>query len=208
MCAGATNLSQGPATHASEPGADVETDRQENCGDGSSILVKLPPELLVMVAEKLGNPLSLLVSKAHLNKAFLEAARDAQGTLKHVDLSSIPSWFVDDAVVGAVVSTCSHLSLLDLCYLQQLTDAAVVAVAAECKQLKELNLRYCEKLTDTAVGAVASGCKQLTVLQLQFCRKITRAALTDAYANCEWSPFGLVSLGYPFRKPSLCIYFP
>ena len=46
-----------------EPGTDVETDRQEV--DGSLILAGFPSELLVHLAETLGNPLALLVSKAH-----------------------------------------------------------------------------------------------------------------------------------------------
>ena len=69
-----------------EPGTDVESDRQETLVDGSLILAGFPSELLVVLAEKLGNPLALLVSKAHLSKAFCEAARAAQATLTHADL--------------------------------------------------------------------------------------------------------------------------
>ena len=47
--------------------------------DGSLILVGFPSELLVQLVESLGNPLALLVSKAHLSKAFCEAARNALG---------------------------------------------------------------------------------------------------------------------------------
>ena len=54
--------------------------------DGSLILVGFPSELLVQLVESLGNPLALLVSKAHLSKAFCEAARNAQATLTHADL--------------------------------------------------------------------------------------------------------------------------
>ena len=68
-----------------EPGTD-ETGRQEDLVDGSLILAEFPSELLVILAEKLGNPLALLVSKAHLSKAFREAARNAQGLMKRVDL--------------------------------------------------------------------------------------------------------------------------
>ena len=57
-----------------EPGTDVETDRQDLV-DGSLILAQFPSELLLQLAESLGNPLALLVSKAHLSKAFCEAAR-------------------------------------------------------------------------------------------------------------------------------------
>ena len=65
-------------------------------------LAGLPGEILVQLAETLGNPLALLVSKAHLSKAFCEAARNAQGLLKQADLR----WWartVDDAVVAAGV---------------------------------------------------------------------------------------------------------
>ena len=57
---------------------------------GSSCMLKLedfPSELLVKVAETLGNPLALLVSKAHLSKAFCKAARAAQATLTTLNLA-------------------------------------------------------------------------------------------------------------------------
>ena len=49
--------------------------------NGSLILAEFPSEVLVHLAEMLGNPLTLLVSKAHLSKVFCEAARTAQATL-------------------------------------------------------------------------------------------------------------------------------
>ena len=96
-----------------EPGTEVETDRQERLVDGSLLLAGFPSELLLQLAESLGNPLALLVSKAHLSKAFCEAARDAQGLLTRVDLRK---WHrtVDDAVVAAVVAKCTQLSSLNL----------------------------------------------------------------------------------------------
>ena len=172
-----------------EPGADVGTDRQENRVDGSLILAGFPSDLLVLLAEMLRNPLALLVSKAHLSKAFCEAARAAQATLKHADLRE---WArtVDDAVVAAVVSKCSQLSSLNLEGCSKITDAAVVAVAAGCPQLTTLNLGCgnlggCGKITDAAVVAVASGCKQLTTLNLRGCRHITDAAVVAVASGCE-----------------------
>jgi hypothetical protein len=53
---------------------------------GDNPLTNLPVELLVFVAGTLGNPLALLVSKAHLSKAFRAAACAAQPTLSHADL--------------------------------------------------------------------------------------------------------------------------
>ena len=69
-----------------EPGTEVETDRQERLVDGSLLLAGFPSELLVILAETHGNPLALLVSKAHLSKGFCRAARNAQGLLRHIDL--------------------------------------------------------------------------------------------------------------------------
>ena len=112
------------------------------------IRAEFPSELLVQLAETLGNPLALLVSKAHLSKAFCKAARAAQATL----------------------------TTLNLAYCYKITDAAVVAVASECKQLTTLDLQGCGNITDAAVVAVTSGCKQLTLLYLGGCRKITDAA--------------------------------
>ena len=108
-------------------------------------LADLPSEILAILAEMLGNPLALLVSRAHLSKAFCVAARTAQATL----------------------------TTLNLAYYSKTTDAVVVAVASACKQLTSLNLEGCDKITDAAVVAVASGCKQLTTLHLCRCRNIT-----------------------------------
>ena len=112
-------------------------------------LAGLPGEILVQLAETLGNPLALLVSKAHLSKAFREAARDALGLLKHVCLHE---WkrTVDDAAVAAVVSYCTQLTSLSLRDCRTITDAAVVAVASESKQLTSLCLRGCHNVTDAA----------------------------------------------------------
>ena len=52
-----------------------------------SLILALPSDLLVILAEMLGNPLALLCSKAHLSKAFHAAACDALAILKHVDLN-------------------------------------------------------------------------------------------------------------------------
>ena len=155
---GAAEMSDTPE----EPEPGTNADRQDTLVDLGLKLAGLPDELLLQLAETHGNPLALLVSKAHLSKTFCEAARAAQATLTHIDLCD---WrrTVDDAVVAAVVSKCSQLSYLNLrgC---RITDAAVGAVASHCKQLKMLNLRGCRRITDEAVMAVASGCPQLTSL--------------------------------------------
>ena len=96
-----------------EPEPCTDVDGQDILVDGSLILAGFPSELLVQLAESLGNPLALLVSKAHLSKAFCEAARDAQDDLTHIDLGKW-AWRVDDAVVAAVVSKCSQLTSLSL----------------------------------------------------------------------------------------------
>ena len=76
-----------------------EQRRPSNCQDpppqpatAASCMLKLadlPSDILAILAEMLGNPLALLVSKAHLSKAFCEAARAAQATLTHIDLGKV-----------------------------------------------------------------------------------------------------------------------
>ena len=167
-----------------EPGTDVETDCEETLVDGSLLIAGLPREILVQLAETLGNPLALLVSKAHLSKAFCEAARNAQGLLSQADLLRWV-WRVDDAVVAAVVAKCTQLSLLNLHSCGRITDVAVKAVASKCKQLTTLHLAWCSNITDEAVVAVASECKQLTTLGLVCCRSITNAAVLAVASECK-----------------------
>ena len=166
------------------PGTAVGGFGEEDPVDGSPILAELPSELLVLVAQTLGNPLALLVSKAHLSKAFRAAAGAAQATLEHADLREW-SRTVDDAAVAAVVSKCTQLSTLNLDGCDKITDAAVVAVASECKQLMTFDLSYCDKITDAAVVALASGCKQLTTLDLDGCDKITDAVVVALASGCK-----------------------
>ena len=100
-------MTRTPEEHG--PGTAVGGFGEEYAVDGSVILANFPVELLVILAETLGNPLALLVSKAHLSKAFRAAACAAQATLKHADLREW-SRTVDDAVVAAVVSKCTQLT--------------------------------------------------------------------------------------------------
>ena len=109
--------------------------------------------LLLHLTETIGNPLALLFSKAHLSKAFCEAARAAQGLLKCANLREWTGT-IDDAVVAAVVSKCTQLTSLNLCGCRYITNAAVVAVASECKQLTTLNLNGCHKITDAAKASI------------------------------------------------------
>ena len=153
-----------------EPGTDVENDRQERLVDGSLLLAGFPSELLVILAEKLGNPLALLVSKAHLSKAFCEAARNAQALLKQLNLREWATWrMVDDALVAALVARCTQLSSLNLGGCRRVTDASLHSVTSGSKLFTTLGLTGCRKITDAAVVAVDSECKQLTTLNLEFC---------------------------------------
>ena len=140
--------------------------------DASLILAKFDPELLVLLAETLGNPLVLLISNAHLSKAFCEAARNAQGLFKHAELRLR----ADDAAVASVVSKCPQLSSLDLRYCRTITDVALRAVASSCPQLSSLSLGYCNKIAD---AAVAKGCPKLSSLDLGCCDMITDGAGGD-----------------------------
>ena len=175
----------GETPEEQEPCANVGHDGEEEPPvDGSLALAGFDPELLLQLAETIGNPLVLLVSKAHLSKAFLKAAQNAQGLLKHVDLRE---WAqsVDDAVVAAVVSKCSQLSSLNLYGCRRITDDAAKAVASGCPQLTFLNLAGCDKITDAAVLALASGCKQLTSLGLYGCDNVTDAAMVAVGKECK-----------------------
>ena len=151
--------------------------------NGSLILAEFPSEVLVHLAEMLGNPLTLLVSKAHLSKAFREAARAAQATLTHIDIRNW-KWTVDDAVVAAVISKCTQLSSLNLGGCYKITNATVLAVASGCEHLTSLNLGGCYEITNAAVVAVASGCMQLTTLDLLGCN-ITDAAVVAVASGCK-----------------------
>ena len=175
----------GETPEEQEPCADVGHDGEEEPPvDGSLALAGFDPELLLQLAETIGNPLVLLVSKVHLSKAFLKAAQNAQGLLKHVDLREWAQT-VDDAVVAAVVSKCSQLSSLNLEGCSKINDAAVLVVAAGCLQLTTLSLSLCGNITDAAIKAVASGCKQLTTLDLSCCTKITDAAVLAVASRCK-----------------------
>ena len=162
----------------------------ETLVDVSLILkARFSSALFLHLTETIGNPFSLLFSKAHLSKAFCEAARNAQRLLTRVDLRK---WHrtVDDAAVAAVVSKCNQLTSLSLRGCYRITDAAVVAVASDCKQLTTLDLCGCNKITDAAVLAVASGCKQLTKLDLGGCSNligtgnITNEAVVAFVSGC------------------------
>ena len=187
---------EGPSARASAraPPMTGETtpEEQEPCADseqvldGSLALARFDPELLLHLAETVGNPLLLLVSKAHLSKAFRDAARDAQGLLKHIDLRE---WreTIDDAVVTEVVSRSPLLSTLNMHGCRSITDAALKAVGSNCKQLTNLDIgsRRSEIMTDAGVVAVACGCTQLTTLNLGGCwREITDAALVAVGSGC------------------------
>ena len=137
-----------------KPVAGVETGRRESPVDGSLILAEAQ---VTERAKALGNLLALLVSKAHLSKAFCKAARAAQATL----------------------------TTLNLAHCSKITDVAVVAVASACKQLTSLNLGGCGDITDAAVEAVASGCSQLTSVNLFGCNNISNAAVEDLASECE-----------------------
>ena len=126
--------------------------REVNVGP---ILAAFPAELLFHLAELLGNPLKLIVTRMPLlSKSCCEAARHAQRLLTCVDLHE--GWqSTEDAVVAAMASRCTQLTSLNLSGCWKITDAAVTAVATGCTQLTSLNLRGCDQITDGAVTAVA-----------------------------------------------------
>ena len=145
-------------SHCQEPPPPQPATAASSC---MLIRAEFPSELLVQLAETLGNPLALLVSKAHLSKAFCKAARTAQATLTTLELDGC--YNITDTAVVAVTSACKRLTSLNLCGCHNISDAAVEAVASECKQLTSLTLHYCYNITDAAVQAVVSACPHLTV---------------------------------------------
>ena len=167
---------RGPGTAVGGFGEDARV-------DVSLILAEFPLDILLVLAETLGNPLGLLVSKAHLSKSFRAAARTALAILERADLSD---WYltVDDAAVAAVASGCPQLSSLNLNSCRKITDEAVVALASGCKLLSSLSLNSCRKITDGSVEAVASGCPWLKDLGLHGCNKITDAAVAAVASGC------------------------
>ena len=198
-----------PQPARKDPGTDVETDHQDSRLDASLILADFPSELLLRLAEEFGNPLALLVSKAHLSKAFRAAARAALAILTHANLYE---WArtVDDAAVAAVVSKslssldlsgckitdatvvavalgCPHLESFHLEGCKMITNAAVVQLASLCKKLASLNLRnsYCGEFSDTDVEALVSGCPQLVSLDLGDSENFTDAAVVALASRCK-----------------------
>ena len=181
--------------------------------DGVLNLADLPGEILVeilvIVATMFGNPLALLVSKAHLSKSFRSATRVALAMLKRADFREW-SRTVDDAAVAAVISTslssldlsgckitdatvvavalgCPHLESFDLEGCKMITNAAVVQLASLCKKLASLNLRnsYCGEFSDTDVEALVSGCPQLVSLDLGDSENFTDAAVVALASRCK-----------------------
>ena len=173
--------------------ADQCRSQAEATGDVGLALAELPIELLFLVAVMLGNPLGLLISNAHLSKAFCETARAAaQGFIWRVELLEERKRTVGDAVVATMVSQCKQLRSLYLgAYVAwstgdaTITDAALVALASGCAQLEGLVLCGCIHITDAGVAAVAKGCTKLEKLILEKCSKITDVAMTAVASECK-----------------------
>jgi len=71
-------MSNTPEEH--EPRTDAKRVRQEGLVDVGLPLAEFPSDLLVLLAETLGNPLALLVSKAHLSRGGAAGAAVHAGT--------------------------------------------------------------------------------------------------------------------------------
>ena len=96
------------------------------------------PGILVLLAETLGNPLELLVSKAHLSKAFREAAHAALRHLKDIDFRQSRG-AVDEAAVAAVAARCTNLTSLGLSYRVHLPPVASGVHTCRLSDLDELD---------------------------------------------------------------------
>ena len=154
---------------------------------GLDELIEEKLDVLVLLANAVGNPLTLLVAiLPKVSRRCKVAAKHALATLREVDLSPFRERVTDAAVV-AVAVFCPQLTSLNLGrdeHREEITDAAVTAVAARCPQLTSLNLCFCDRITDAAVTAVAAGCPQLTSLNLTDCNQITDAAVTAVAVGC------------------------
>ena len=88
------------------------------------------PDVLVLLANAVGNPLTLLVAiLPKVSRRCGGAAEQALATLTEVDLHP---------------------------FHERLTYAAVAAIAVGCPRLTSLNLYGCERITDATVAAVAA----------------------------------------------------
>ena len=145
------------------------------------LIAEIPSEVLVLVANAVGNPLTLLVATLpKVSKRCKDAAKHALATLPEVDLSPFRGR-VTDAAVTAIVARCPQLTSLNLSRCYEITNDAVTAIAAGCPQLTSLDLSW---WTDAAVTAVAAGCPKLTSLDLSLCDQITDAAVTAIAQKC------------------------
>ena len=114
-------------------------------------------DVLVLLANAVGNPLTLLVAiLPKVSRRCGGAAEQALATLTEVDLHP---------------------------FHERLTYAAVAAIAAGCPRITSLNLYGCERLTYAAVAAIAVGCPRITSLNLYGCERITDAAVAAVAAN-------------------------
>ena len=104
----------------------------ETAVDGSLILARFPSELLLHLAEEFGNPLALLVSRAHLSKAFRTAARAALAILTHIDLGT-----TDGSIPGICADTAGSRVLIAAGQVPMLAfDAETMARTAERVELE------------------------------------------------------------------------
>ena len=148
---------------------------------GLDDLIEEKLDVLVLLANAVGNPLTLLVAiLPKVSRRCGVAAAQALATLPEVDLSP---------------------------FREGSTDAAVMAIAEGCPQLTSLDLGDCEQITtyDSYSGRMpesrgqpaalhadhrrgddsySGGCPELTSLDLSGCRQITDAAVTAVVARC------------------------
>lgn len=97
---------------------------------GLDDLIEEKLDVLVLLANAVGNPLTLLVAiLPKVSRRCGGAAEQALATLTEVDLHP---------------------------FHERLTYAAVAAIAAGCPRITSLNLYGCERITDAAVAAVAA----------------------------------------------------
>ncbi|CAK0782811.1 hypothetical protein CVIRNUC_006006 [Coccomyxa viridis] len=79
--------------------------------------------------------------------------------------------------LGALSTSCTGLTSLNLSGCKSVTDAGIIQLAAACTALRQLDLTRCVKLGDAAYAAIAQHCTQLQELRLYASMPSARAVL-------------------------------
>lgn len=74
---------------------------------------------------------------------------------------------VNDTVLHAIATSCSHLRTLSLSYCIKITDRGLEYLADGCTMLRDLNLAHCTELTSYGISRLVQANTWLKVLSLE-----------------------------------------